>query len=152
MPTTTKSTQKRCPMNIKPIRNERDHESALRRVEDLWDSPQGSAQSDELGILATLIDAYEREHHPIELPDPIDAIKFRLEQQGKNTRALIGVIGHRTRVHEVLNGKRPLSLNMIHNEFGIPAHVLIQPARKARRASEHRRSRSIHRQSVKSSV
>jgi HTH-type transcriptional regulator / antitoxin HigA len=65
-------------MNIKPIRNERDHENALRRVEELWDSPQGSAQSDELGILATLIDAYEREHHPIELPDPIDAIKFPL--------------------------------------------------------------------------
>jgi HTH-type transcriptional regulator/antitoxin HigA len=133
-------------MNIKPIRNERDHEHALRRVEELWDSPEGSPQNDELGVLATLIDVYEREHYPIDLPDPIEAVKFRLEQQGKDTRALIGVIGHRTRVHEVLNGKRPLSLNMIrslHDEFGIPAHVLIQPIRKPRKRSGRRRSRRL---------
>ena len=119
-------------MDIKPIRKEADHERALRRVEELWNSPEGSAESDELDILATLIEAYEQEHHPIELPDPIEAIKFRLEQKGKDSSALIGVIGQRTRVYEVMKGKRPLSLNMIRSlreRFDIPAEVFIQPAR-----------------------
>ena len=74
-----------------------------------------STESDELDILAILIEAYERDHHPIDLPDPIEAIKFRLEQKGKDSRALIGVIGQRTRIYEVMEGKRPLSLNMIRN-------------------------------------
>jgi HTH-type transcriptional regulator/antitoxin HigA len=122
-------------MDIKPIRGEADYEKALRRVEVLWNSPERSAESDELDILATLIEAYEQEHYPIELPDPIEAIKFRLEQMGKNSSALIGVIGQRTRVYEVMQGKRPLSLNMIrnlHEKFDIPAEVLIQPARRRR--------------------
>jgi len=80
-------------MDIKPIRGEADYERALRRVEELWDSPEGSAENDELDVLATLIEAYEQEHHRIELPNPIEAIKFRLEQQGKDSSALIGVIG-----------------------------------------------------------
>jgi len=125
-------------MNIKPIKNERDYEQALRRVKSLWKSPEGSAESDELDVLATLIEAYEREHFPIDLPDPVEAIKFRLEQEGKDSRALIGVIGQRTRVYEVLRGKRPLSLNMIralHDKLGIPASVLIQPARRRREAT-----------------
>ena len=84
-------------MDIKPIKREVDYERALRRVEELWDSPEGSAESDELDILTTLIEAYEREHYPIDLPDPIEAIKFRLEQTGKDSSALIGVIGQRTR-------------------------------------------------------
>jgi len=133
-------------MDIKPIRNERDHERALRRVEELWNSPEGSPQSDEMGILVTLIDAYEREHYPIDLADPVEAIKFRLEQQGKDTRALIDVIGHRTRVPEVLNGKRSLSLKRnrnLHDEFGIPANVLIQPAQKMPKRSERHRSRAV---------
>ena len=123
-------------MDIKPIRTEVDYERALRRVEELWDSAEGSAESDELDILTTLIEAYEREHYPIDLPDPIEAIKFRLEQRGKDSRALIGIIGQRTRVYEVLRGKRPLSLNMIrnlHEKLDIPAEVLIQPARTCRR-------------------
>jgi HTH-type transcriptional regulator / antitoxin HigA len=139
-------------MDIKPIRNNRDHEQALRRVEALWDSQEGSPESDELGILATLIDAYERQRYPIDLPDPIEAIKFRLEQRGQDTRALIGIIGHRTRVHEVLNGKRPLSLNMIrnlHDQFAIPAHVLIQPTRKRRNTPERRSSRGVRRPPLK---
>ena len=130
-------------MEIRPIKEEADYERALRRVEELWDSPKGSPQGDELDVLATLIEAYEREHYPIDLPGPVDAIKFRLEQQGKDLRSLIGVIGQRTRVYEVMRGDRPLSLNMIrslHEKLGIPAEVLIQPAnrgarRKARRAS-----------------
>ena len=70
-------------MDIKPIRSEADYERSLRRVEELWNSPEGSAGSDELDILATLIEAYEQQHYPIDLPDPIGAIKFRLEQKGK---------------------------------------------------------------------
>jgi HTH-type transcriptional regulator / antitoxin HigA len=128
-------------MDIKPIRGKADYERALRRVEELWDSPKGSSESDELDILATLIEAYEREHYPIDLPDPIEAIRFRLEQKGKDSRALIGVIGQRTRVYEVLSGKRPLSLNMIrnlHEKLGIPAEVLIQPTERSRRVRSRR--------------
>lgn len=128
-------------MVIKPIKTESDYERALRRVEALWDSPKASAESDELDVLATLIEAYEREHYPIDPPDPIEAIKFRLEQDGKDSRALIGVIGGRTRVYEVLKRRRPLSLNMIrdlHKTFGIPAEVLIRPARSRNRAGSRR--------------
>jgi HTH-type transcriptional regulator / antitoxin HigA len=128
-------------MAIKPVKTESDYERALRRVETLWDSPQGSPESDELDVLATLIEAYEREHYPVDLPDPIEAIKFRLEQSGKDSRALIGVIGGRTRVYEVLRRKRPLSLNMIrslHKKFDIPAHVLITAPRANRRSSRRR--------------
>ena len=127
-------------MDIKPIRMEADYERALLRVEELWDSPEGSAESDELDILTTLIEAYERDHFPVDLPDPIEAIKFRLEQTGKDSRALIGIIGQRTRVYEVMGGKRPLSLNMIrnlHDKLDIPAEVLIQPARRYRRLAAH---------------
>jgi HTH-type transcriptional regulator / antitoxin HigA len=119
-------------MDIKPIRSERDYHSALRRIEELWDSPAGSAEHDELDVLATLVEAFEREHFPMRLPDPIAAIRFRLEQQGLDSRALIGVIGGRPRVHEVLHHKRSLSLNMIRNlneKFGIPVDVLIKPLR-----------------------
>src|SRR5229473_3172305 len=101
-------------MKIKPIRNRQGYEVALRRVQFLWDFKDGSPEFDELDVLATLI----------------EAIKFRLEQQGKDTRALIGLIGQRTRVYEVLQKKRALSLQMIrtlHDKLGIPANVLIQP-------------------------
>jgi HTH-type transcriptional regulator / antitoxin HigA len=128
-------------MDIKPIRTEADYERALRRVEELWDSAEGSSESDEVDILTTLIEAYEREHYPIDLPDPVEAIKFRLEQTGKNWRALIGIVGQRTRVYEVMRGKRPLSLNMIrnlHEKLDIPADVLIQPARRFRKTAVHR--------------
>ena len=123
-------------MDIKPIKSEGDYEKALQRVESLWNAPEGSAESDELDVLATLIEEYEREHYPLGLPDPVEAIRFRLEQQGKDSRALIGVIGQRTRVYEVLRGKRSLSLNMIrelHDKLGIPATVLIQSGRKSRK-------------------
>ena len=142
-------------MDIKPIRGEADYERALRRVEELWDSPEGSAESDELDILATLIEAYEQEHYPIELPDPIEAIKFRLEQKGKDSSALIGVIGQRTRVYEVMQGKRPLSLNMIrnlHEKFDIPAEVLIQPARRKRKIDVRRSSARPRRGSMRKSA
>jgi HTH-type transcriptional regulator/antitoxin HigA len=142
-------------MDIKPIKSERDYEQALQRVESLWKSPEGSAESDELDVLATLIEAYEREHYPIDLPDPVEAIKFRLEQDGKDSRALIGVIGQRTRVYEVLQGKRSLSLNMIrelHDKFGIPANVLIQPGRKRRKPAKRRATRRLRRTTLKKSA
>jgi len=142
-------------MEIKPIRNRRDHERALRRVEALWGAADGSKEHDELGVLATLIEAYEREHFPVEMPDPIQAIRFRLEQQGADTSDLVGVIGGRTRVYEVLRGKRPLSLNMIRNlhaKFGIPAHVLIQSRQKRtkriERASRLRSRRTLLKKSA----
>jgi HTH-type transcriptional regulator / antitoxin HigA len=130
-------------MEIKPIKEEVDYERALRRVEQLWASPKGSPESDELDVLVTLIEAYEKENYPIDLPDPIEAIKFRLEQKGQDLRSLIGVIGQRTRVYEVMRGDRPLSLNMIrslHDKFGIPADVLIQPIRRKGKPSKHRSS------------
>jgi len=142
-------------MDIKPIRSEADYERALRRVEKLWESQKGSAGSDELDILTTLIEAYEREHYPIDPPDPIEAIKFRLEQQGRDTRALIGVIGQRNRVYEVMTGRRPLSINMIrklHNKFDIPADVLIRPLRRSRKAAPRRTGANLGRTRMRKSV
>lgn len=124
-------------MKVKPIRTEKNYGQALRRVETLWGARRGTAEGDELDVLVTLIEAYEREHYPIDLPDPIEAIKFRLEQTGKSVRALIGIIGQRTRVYEVMRGDRPLSLKMIrrlHQKLQIPAEVLIQPVRKFSRS------------------
>jgi len=127
-------------MEIKPIRTERDYERALREVEQLMDAKPGTAEDDRLDVLATLVDAYESKHFPIDPPDPIEAIRFRLEQQGLDPSALVGVIGGRSRVYEVMNGKRSLSLEMIrrlHERFGIPAEVLIRPVRvkRSRRAA-----------------
>ena len=142
-------------MDIKPIKNERDYEQALRRVESLWQSPEGSPESDELDVLATLIEAYECNRYPIDLPDPVEAIKFRLEQENKDSRSLIGVIGQRTRVYEVLRGKRSLSLNMIralHDKFGIPANVLIQPARKTRKPTSRLTTRRLRSTTLKKSA
>jgi HTH-type transcriptional regulator/antitoxin HigA len=120
-------------MEIKPIKTETDYSAAMRRIEAVWGAAQGTRESDELEILVTLAEAYDRQHHPIDLPDPVEAIKFRLEQEGKDYRSLIGVIGQRTRVYEVMRRARPLSLNMIrklHRRLEIPAEVLIQPGRK----------------------
>ena len=130
-------------MEIKPIRNVTDHSDVLRRVEALWGSASGTSEGDELDVLVALIEAYEREHYPIELPNPIEAIKFRLEQSGKDYRSLIGVIGQRTRVYEVMRGDRSLSLNMIrklHTKLEIPAEVLIQPSRRAKPRGKKQRT------------
>src|ERR1700693_6140994 len=125
-------------MEIRPIKTESDYAAALRRIEAVWGAAPGTSEGDELEILVTLVEAWESQHYPIDLPDPVEAIKFRLEQEGKDYRALIGVIGQRTRVYEVMRRARPLSLNMIrklHRKLQIPAEVLIQPARKAARRS-----------------
>ena len=126
-------------MEIKPIRNNADHDRALREIERLWGAKEGTADGDRLDVLITLVDAYENEHFPMDPPDPIEAIRFRLEQQGLDSTALVGVIGGRSRVYEVMNRKRALSLDMIrrlNERFGIPAEVLIRPIRVRR----HRRA------------
>ena len=118
--------------SLKPLRSERDYESALQDVERLWGAKSGTPKGDHLDILATLIDAYETEHHPIDPPDPIEAIKFRMDQQGLTRKDLEGVLGTRTRVSEVLNRKRGLSINMIrqlNKKLGISAEVLIRSIR-----------------------
>ncbi len=123
-------------MEIKPIKNDKDHAAALREIERLWGATMGSPESDRLDVMVTLAEAYERTRFPIDVPDPIEAIKFRLEQQGADTKALVGVIGNRTRVYEVLRRDRPLSLQMIrrlHEQLHIPAEVLIRPSRKRKR-------------------
>lgn len=131
--TTTASTSKRSILSeIKPIRNEADYEAALAAVKRLWGAPSGTAEGDRLDVLATLIDAYESEHHPIDPPDPIEAIKFRMEQQGLTRKDLEGILGSRTRIAEVLNRRRGLSINMIrrlHDKLGISAETLIRPTR-----------------------
>jgi HTH-type transcriptional regulator/antitoxin HigA len=129
-------------MKIRPIRSESDYGQALRRAEALWGAPLNTPDGDELEILVALIETYEREHFPVSLPGPIDAIKFRLEQMGADDKALIGILGQRTRVYEVLQGKRQLSLNMIrklHSKLGIPAAVLIQPVAPKRAKVSRRR-------------
>jgi HTH-type transcriptional regulator / antitoxin HigA len=133
-------------MEISPIKTVSDYAAAMRRIEAVWGAVPGSPEGDELEVLVTLAEAYERQHYPIDLPDPIEAIKFRLEQEGKDYRALIGVIGQRTRVYEVMRRARPLSLNMIrklHSQLEIPAEILIQPSRKqARRTLRPSRMKS----------
>ena len=118
---------------VRPIRTKRDHEAALKEVERLWGAKAGTRDGDRLDVLATLIDAYEAEHYPMDPPDPIEAIKFRMEQQGLTRRDLEEIIGTRTRIAEVLNRKRGLSVGMIrrlHERLGISAEVLIRPSRK----------------------
>jgi len=115
-------------MEIHPIKTEQDHAAALRRIGELWDSDEGTREADELDVLATLVEAWERVNIPIEKPDPIDALLFRMEQMGLDRRDIEPFIGSRGRVSEVLSRRRPLSLTMIrrlHAGLGIPAEVLI---------------------------
>lgn len=123
--------------NVKPIRTKKDYEAALTEIERLWGAKRGTPAGDRLDVIATLIDVYEQDHFPIEAPDPIEAIKFRMEQQGLTRKDLEPLIGTRTRVAEVLNRRRSLSIGMIrrlHEALGIPAEILIRPTRKQRAA------------------
>lgn len=134
-------------MKIKPIKTSRDHSEALKEIEKLWGSKESTPEGDRLDVLVTLAEAYERLHHPMDTPDPLDAIRFRLEQQGADYARLIGIIGHRTRVYEVMRGDRPLSLEMIrrlHKLLNIPADVLIQPRKRlASRRPKQSETRSV---------
>ncbi|MNF86333.1 Helix-turn-helix domain protein [compost metagenome] len=116
-------------MEIKPIKTEKDYNQALERLEEIFDAKSGSSEGDELEVLGILIDQYENEHFPIGLPDPIEAIKFRMEQLGYNQNDLANIVGLKSRASEILNRKRKLSLEMIrqlHEKLHIPTDVLIQ--------------------------
>jgi HTH-type transcriptional regulator / antitoxin HigA len=121
-------------MDIHPIRNDRDHARALKRMEKLWGARPGTPAAEELDVLATLIDAYEAKHHPVDPPDPIDAILFRMEQMGLTRADLVPIIGIRARLSEVLNRRRDLSIAMITRiraTLGISADTLIGRQRAA---------------------
>ena len=116
-------------MNIKPIKTKKDYEQALARLELIFDAKKGTEKGDELEILGMLIDNYENKKFPIDFPDPVEAIKFRMEQLGYNQTDLANVVGLKSRASEILNRKRKLSLEMIrqiHNSLNIPTEVLIQ--------------------------
>jgi len=116
-------------MDIKPIKTKRDYRRALKEIDGLMDAKRGTPEGDRLDVLVTLVEAWEAKHYPIDLPDPAEAIKYHMEQQGLQPRDLITFIGSRNRVHEVLNRKRPLTLKMIwrlHEGLGIPAESLIK--------------------------
>jgi HTH-type transcriptional regulator/antitoxin HigA len=116
-------------MEIKPIKSEKDYTKALKRLEVIFDAKPNSKEGDELEILGILIEHYENEHFPISLPDPIEAIKFRMEQMGYTQGDLANIVGLKSRASEILNKKRKLSLEMIrqlHDSLNIPTDVLIQ--------------------------
>lgn len=116
-------------MKIAPIRNEKDYQKALDRLEVVFDAKKGTEQGDELEILSILIDNYENENFPIGMPDPIEAIKFRMEQMGMKQKDLAEVVGFKSRVSEILNRKRKLTLEMIrklNTTLRIPTEVLVQ--------------------------
>jgi HTH-type transcriptional regulator/antitoxin HigA len=116
-------------MNIKPIKTKKDYEQAFLRLKVIFDAKPGTENGDELEILGMLIDNYENERFPIGFPDPVEAIKFRMEQLGYNQADLANVVGLKSRASEILNRKRKLSLEMIrqiHDQLNIPTEVLIQ--------------------------
>ncbi|MEA2120185.1 helix-turn-helix domain-containing protein [Halovibrio sp. HP20-50] len=121
-------------MNIRPIHTEADYKAVLREVSAYFDNePEpGTEDGDRFDILLTLVEAYEAKQFPVDLPDPIEAIKFRMDQEGLTAKDLEPAIGKRNRVYEILNGKRNLTLTMVwklHKMFGIPAESLIKPPR-----------------------
>ena len=116
-------------MEIKPIKTDKDYNQALERLEIIFDAKKGSPEGDELEVLGILVDQYENNHFPIGMPDPIEAIKFRMEQMGYSQTDLANIVGLKSRASEILNKKRKLSLEMIrqlHDRLNIPTDVLIQ--------------------------
>ncbi len=117
-------------MTLKPIRTKADYKAALGEISRLLDAEPGSALAEKLEILSILVEDYEERRHPVDPPDPIEAIRFRMEQQGLSRRDIEPYIGSRARVSEVMNRRRPLSVDMIrrlHAGLGIPAEILIRP-------------------------
>jgi HTH-type transcriptional regulator/antitoxin HigA len=115
-------------VTIKPIKSERDYQRALQEIEKLWDAKPNTAKGDRLEVLVTLVEAYEQKHHRIEPPDPIDAIKFRMEQLDLKPSDLADILGGRNRVSEVLNKKRKLTVEMMRSlrkRLAIPAESLL---------------------------
>ena len=124
-------------MNIRPIKTRADYRAALKEVEALMAAERDTPEGERLDVLVTLVEAYENKHYPLDLPDPVEAIRFRMEQKGMTPKDLVPMIGQINRVYEVLNRRRPLTLAMIqrlHSELGIPAESLIKQ-RQHRRAA-----------------
>lgn len=124
-------------MQLKPIRTEADYEAALQEIERLMGAEPDTADGDRLDILATLVEAYEAEHHPIEAPDPIAALEYFMEQRGISRADLVPLLGSRSRVSEILNRKRRLTIEMawrLHRELGMPAEAVIKPYQLADRS------------------
>ena len=124
-------------MEIRPIRTKTDYRLALKSIESLMSARRDTSAGERLDVLVTLVEAYERKHYPLDAPDPVAAIKFEMERKGLIARDLEPMIGRSNRVYEVLNRKRPLTLQMIwklHKGLGIPAESLIKPAAKSRAA------------------
>jgi HTH-type transcriptional regulator/antitoxin HigA len=118
-------------MDIKPIRTRKDYEATLKAIERLMEARRGSPEGDRLDVLVTLVEAYEARHFPLDLPDPVAAIRFVMEQRGLSIKDLVPYIGQANRVYEILNHKRPLTMAMawkLHRGLGIPAESLIRPA------------------------
>ena len=116
-------------MDFRPIKTEKDYKQALARLDELFDAEPGTPTGDELEIWALLIEDYEAKNYPIDPPDPIEAIKFRMEQMGMNQNDLAQIIGHKSRASEILSKKRKLTLKMIrviNKSMDIPADVLVQ--------------------------
>ena len=117
-------------MNIKPIKTGADYQETLREIDSLMMASSNTPEGEKLDVLVTLVEAYERKHYPLELPDPVEAIKFEMEQKGLTVKDLEPMIGKSNRVYEILNYKRSLTLKMIwnlHKGLGIPAESLIRP-------------------------
>ena len=116
-------------MEIKPVKTEADYRAALKEIETLMLAEPDSPDGEKLDVMSTLIEAYESRHYPLDLPDPVEAIKFEMERKGLTVKDLQPMIGQSNRVYEVLSRKRSLTLNMIrklHDELGIPAESLIK--------------------------
>ena len=114
-------------MNIKPIKTEEDYNTALKQIESLMDAKPNTPQMDELEVLTTLVESYEEQHYAIDAPDPIEAIKFRMEQEGLKQKDLVSIVGSKSRVSEILNKKRKLTIEMIrnlHKQLHIPIESL----------------------------
>jgi HTH-type transcriptional regulator/antitoxin HigA len=132
-------------ISVRPIRTEEDHELAITRIEQLMSAQPGTLESDELDVLATLVVAYEKEHYPPRPPKPLAAIEFGMDQQGMTRKDLEPLIGSRSRVSEILNGKRPLTLNMIRRlsaALHISADLLIAPLETKGSSGTRARSRA----------
>lgn len=119
-------------MDIKPVRTDTDYRAALKEIEALMKAAPDTPEGEKLDVLVTLVEAYEAKHYPLDLPDPVEAIKFEMEQKGLTVKDLEPMIGKSNRVYEILNYKRALTLKMIwklNRELGIPAESLIKPSR-----------------------
>ena len=121
-------------MDIAPIKTKRDHARTLKEIEGLMTAKRSTPEGDRLDVLVTLVEAWETRHYPLDLPDPVAAIRYHMEQNGLAPKDLVPYIGSRGRVYEILNRKRPLSLKMIwrlHRGLGIPAESLIKADEQA---------------------